>query len=92
MFGLKLLQLAFVVSFDTMDTSHHEFQSELVMDTFKSGKPWHSFNDDIFIPLIGLTTIVDEDARNQVSRNVARVREEQLKEIEDAFVASMAEH
>ena len=85
MFGPKLLQIARCVSLENMDTSHGEFQSELVMDIFKSGKLLHSFNDDIFIPLIGLTTIADENARNQVSRNVARVREQHLKDIEDAF-------
>ena len=83
MFGLKWLQLAFVVSFDNMDTSHREFQSELVMDTFKSGKLSHSFNDDIFIPLIALTTVDDADARSPVSRNYATVREHHLKDIED---------
>ena len=79
------LQLAIGVSFENMDTSHGAFQSELVMDTFKSGKLFHSFNDDILIPLIAFTTVEDEDARNQVIRNVATVREHHLKDIEDAF-------
>ena len=51
-FGLKWLQLALGVSLENMDTSHGEFQSELVKNIFKSGKLLHSFNDDIFVPLM----------------------------------------
>ena len=84
-FGLTWLQLAIGVSLENMDTSHGEFQSELVMNTFKSGKLLHSFSDYIFIPLTALTTVEDEDARNQVSRHIATVREHHLKDIDDAF-------